>query len=161
MAGLIESYASSLLDLAHKHGKLDEFYRCVALLGLGKMKWTDQIPEELLSFLQSMSDHELHGVMNRFLDMAIKELHIQKVKIVSAVPLKDEHLMDLERRLIKLTQKRIHIVNSVDESLIGGIRFVIGNMVVDNSIKTQLNKMKEEMYKGVYFKIESRETNTN
>lgn len=155
MAGLIQKYAASLLEIAKNNGQLEEFYRSVALIVLGKMSMDSQMPENLSLFLQDILPTEIESVMKQFVELAKEELHIQTVKIVSAVQLRDDQLMDLELRLIKLTKKRVHIENIVDESLIGGIRFVIGNMVVDNSIKTQLASLKEELYKGVYFKIES------
>jgi F-type H+-transporting ATPase subunit delta len=71
--------------------------------------------------------------------------NIVSASVVSAAPLSPEHVAALERRLAALTGKQMQVEVTTDPSLIGGIVARIGSTVYDGSIKTQLEKMKQQL----------------
>lgn len=153
MAKLINRAAASLLEQALRNGNLEDIYKGAVDLAAGKNS-DKKLPEDLSAFLHYLTEADVQPIMTRFLEMAREELNIMPVEVISAVPLKPEQIALLEIRVIHLVKKRINITNTIDHSIIGGLRIIIGTMVIDNSIKSQLIKMKEELYKGVYFNNE-------
>ena len=71
------------------------------------------------------------------------------VEVISAVPLTEGQLADLETRLVKGTRRQVQLVPRVDESLVGGLRLVSDGRVMDASIKSRLEEMKEKLHRGV------------
>ena len=74
----------------------------------------------------------------------------RNAEIISAVPLTGEQLYRLEVKLIRLLRKPIDISTTVDPSLLGGLRVIVDDMVIDHSVKRRLIDMKQAVYQGVY-----------
>ena len=155
MAGLTSSPLEQLLEAARKEGRLPDLYRHAREMLKNNGEETGDIPPELREYMHAMMASGIRPALARFIETAREELKIVDVEIVSAVPLKEEQLVALEYRLIKTLKKRINVKTSVDHDLIGGFRVVIGDHVVDNSIKTQMEQIRESLYKGVYFQHEN------
>ncbi|MEO7940955.1 MAG: F0F1 ATP synthase subunit delta [Burkholderiaceae bacterium] len=62
--------------------------------------------------------------------------------VFSAFPIDDKALADLAGVLEKRFGRKLHITMQVDASLIGGIRVVVGDEVLDTSVKARLDQMK-------------------
>ena len=153
MARLGKQYAKALMELAQEHGNLEEIYRQALRVSEDKeLIMDEEMPKELKVFLQLIEEKDLLPTLQHFVEMVREELRIAHADVISAVPLTDKQLAELERKLIHLTRKRVEIVNHVDASLLGGVRIILDDTVIDNSIKSQLSGMKEQMYEGVYFK---------
>lgn len=65
------------------------------------------------------------------------------VKIESVYPLQGEILKRIREQLIKSTKKDIIITSQLNPSLIGGIRIILGNQIIDGSISYKLKKLSE------------------
>ncbi len=68
---------------------------------------------------------------------------IARAEIVTARPLKEEALGRIEKSLEGLTSKKIKPEVREDKDLIGGIVVKIGDLVLDGSVKAQLQGLKE------------------
>jgi F-type H+-transporting ATPase subunit delta len=68
---------------------------------------------------------------------------IARAEIVTARPLKEEALGRIEKSLEELTSKKIKPEVREDKGLIGGIVVKIGDLVLDGSVKAQLEGLKE------------------
>lgn len=64
-----------------------------------------------------------------------------KVEVTSALPLEEREQRDLSRALAKTTSREIEMEVTVDEGLIGGLVVKIGDQVIDNSIRGQLEAL--------------------
>ena len=60
----------------------------------------------------------------------------------SAFPIDASALADLSATLEKRFARKLNVSVQIDESLIGGIRVVVGDEVLDTSVKTRLEQMK-------------------
>lgn len=69
-----------------------------------------------------------------------------KLTITTSVVLSDEEKQELEKKLAKKYGK-FKTEYYIDDELIGGIIIFDGDKVYDGSIRTQLNKMREQIYK--------------
>ncbi len=77
--------------------------------------------------------------------MVDKDQNISHGSIVSAFEL-DTVLQDkIQATLEKLTGNRVILETQVDPSILGGIIAKVGDLVLDGSIKTQLNGLKESI----------------
>lgn len=71
--------------------------------------------------------------------------NIARAEITTARPLKEEALKKIEQALEKLTSKTVRSHTSEDDSLIGGVKVKIGDLVLDGSVKAQLEGLKESL----------------
>ncbi len=70
---------------------------------------------------------------------------IVRATVTSATPLTDEKKQRLEESLGSMTGKKVQLDVAVDPALIGGVVTRIGSTVYDGSIRTQLQKMKQQL----------------
>lgn len=151
MLNLSRRYAKALLEYAEERG-LGEIYRQALLLAAGRKELDPaEIPGGLLGdFLRQVPQEERTQALYLFLELARDRMDLLETEIISAVPLTPGQLANLEVRLIKMFRKQLDITVRVDPSLLGGLRVIVGNTVLDDTIKRKLQDMKDSVYKGVY-----------
>lgn len=62
--------------------------------------------------------------------------------VYSAFPIEDAALAELGATLQKRFGRKLNLTVKLDESLIGGVRVVVGDEVLDTSVKARLEQMK-------------------
>ena len=77
--------------------------------------------------------------------MVDKDQNISHGSIVSAIELDQAILDKIQGTLEKLTGNKVILETQVDPSIIGGVIAKVGDLVLDGSIKTQLNGLKESI----------------
>ena len=65
--------------------------------------------------------------------------------VTSAIPIEAGDLTRIQTSLERLTSKKITVTSAVDETLLGGARVQIGNIVLDGSVQSQLNRMRDQL----------------
>jgi F-type H+-transporting ATPase subunit delta len=98
------------------------------------------LDKERIGAVEAISDH--YGMLTD------EALNIAKADIVTAKPLKKEALEKLNKSLEELTSKTIRSNVKEDPDLIGGVLVKIGDLVLDGSIKAQLEGLKESFKRG-------------
>lgn len=73
---------------------------------------------------------------------------IERVEAVSAVALSEEQILRLGEKLSALTKKKVIIKNTVDGSILGGMKLRYAGVQLDGSVKTQLESF-EKRLKGI------------
>ena len=76
--------------------------------------------------------------------------NIIRADIITARPLKDEAMDKLDAVLAKITSKTVKTRVKEDKSLIGGLVVKIGDLVLDGSVRAQLEGLKESLKRGEY-----------
>jgi len=71
--------------------------------------------------------------------------NIVRADVTSAAPLSPEKTKALEESLAKVTGKKVELSVSVDPQLLGGVVARIGSTVYDGSVRTQLQRMRQEL----------------
>lgn len=66
-------------------------------------------------------------------------------EVVSARPLSDQQLAQLERALEALSGKKVDIAKREDPELLGGIVAKLGDTVYDGSLRTQLAQLRQRL----------------
>lgn len=77
--------------------------------------------------------------------MVDREQGISHGSVVSAVELDAALLEKIQATLEKITGNQVILETEVDSSIIGGVIAKVGDLVLDGSIKTQLNGLKESI----------------
>jgi F-type H+-transporting ATPase subunit delta len=71
--------------------------------------------------------------------------NIVRADVTSAAPLSPEKTKALEESLAIVTGKKVVLSVGVDPALLGGVVARIGSTVYDGSVKTQLQRMRQEL----------------
>ena len=111
-------------------------------------------PDLIKNFLRLLLDKNRIGAVREITDYYIEltdEIsNITRAVIVTAKPVKKEALDNLTNALKQFTSKEVKTAVAQDESLIGGVVVRLGDLVLDGSIKSQLERLKESLKRGVY-----------
>ena len=166
-------YAEAVFRLADGAGKLSEWSSMLGALAQVarnervRAAWSDpnQPPAKVAGLFISILGGKLSGgaenlvrvlAENRRLDV-LDEVRAQfdalkngregviEAEIQSAFPLGDAQLADLVARLEKKTGRKVKARVSVDRELIGGVRVVLGDKVIDASARAQLGALESAL----------------
>ena len=110
-----------------------------------------KIDEELLSFLLILIEKDrilyLREKLNEMEKIDLERKNILSAVVKTAVPLLESEISDLQEKLEKQYNKKIIMTTEIDKSLLGGVYVRVGNDVIDGTIKSKLEEMKDIMLK--------------
>jgi len=143
---------SALCELIEENGELKEFLANPIVEKRDKKNIIEVILEKVkpspitANFVRLLTDKGRIVIFKEIVD-AYREkmdeaLGIVRVQVRTAFPLSPELEGKLKEFLMKNTGKRVMMEVSEDKSLLGGLVVKIGDLVYDNSIKTQLNNIR-------------------
>ena len=92
----------------------------------------------------------IHEVTDHYSRLTDVLSNISQADIITARPLKTEALERLKKTLKGLTSKDVRAEVKQDGSLIGGLIVKIGDLVLDGSVKAQLEGLRESLKRGEY-----------
>ena len=168
---IIKKYASSLYQLGKEHDTLNEVQKGLRLVSslykssntfryfLLTKKITDNDKKvvllnilkehcstyvlELISIIIEKGDiKSLNAIINHFFIVLHNESDIISVKVITSSALNDSEMQILINNIESKLNKKVSAKNEVDPDIIGGVKLMIGNKVVDGSISHQLRKIK-------------------
>lgn len=155
--GQVERISEDLLaisDLLKKNPRLLELLESPRVLEKDKKQLVDatfapQISEALLSFLQLViNKHRIEFILamaEDFQRLVKEDQGIVEAKVLTARSL-DQSLTDqIREQMEKSTGKRIEMKVETDPTLVGGAVIILGDKIIDRSIRNQLNQLKEQM----------------
>jgi len=103
----------------------------------------------LVNFLQLLVDRrrfeELPAIADAFDDLAAKAEGRVEVEAVTAVPLDEELRTALVERIQSQTGREVTLTERVDPEIVGGIMLLVGNVLVDGSVRYQLAGLRREL----------------
>lgn len=166
------TYARALRDIAIERGKIDEIAEELesleqALYGDKSLRVFFESPKiprpekksvlektlsgkvsaEVLNLLKILVDRGRQGLLDQICatfaelyDSHMKRMH---VTVDCAVPIADQQASQLKELLGSRLDRTITMETRVDDDLLGGMKVRFGDTVIDGSIRTQLNKVRE------------------
>ena len=172
MADRVDAYADGMLAVAQADGNLaavsDELFRFArALEGNDELKTTlsdphlpasrrQQIVEDLLGgradattvALVSMAvgagrGRDLPAIIDRLVTKAAAQEDKAVAEVRSAVELTDDQKSRLADAVKKATGKTVEVKVVVDPTVLGGLVTTVGDTVIDGSVRTRLEQMKQ------------------
>jgi F-type H+-transporting ATPase subunit delta len=90
----------------------------------------------------------LPDVLSMYRERLLDHQRVLRAEVTTTSPLTNERIEEIERRLARVTGKRVTLAARVDPAIIGGIVARIGSTVYDGSLARQLEKMKSRLLEG-------------
>tara|TARA_B100000214_G_scaffold371922_1_gene349200 strand:- start:620 stop:1156 length:537 start_codon:yes stop_codon:yes gene_type:complete len=95
--------------------------------------------------LENKKIYYIDSIAELFHEMVLADDQILTATVETAYPLSSEQKDKLSKKLQKQHSKKIMIEESVNKSLIAGIKIHVNNQVIDHSIKFRVNAMREQI----------------
>jgi F-type H+-transporting ATPase subunit delta len=166
-------YAEALFDVAKKKGRLDEvgddlsqFAGAVsgdrelqvfffsphfssAEKSEGLRRAVSGADPELLNFLELLIEKgrmaELFRIRREYEALRRRENRQLDVTVTSAVALDPAEVAKIGEEIERQTGQRVELASDVDEEILGGVVLQVGNMVLDASIRSRLEKLRKSV----------------
>jgi F-type H+-transporting ATPase subunit delta len=68
-----------------------------------------------------------------------------KAEVTTAIPLLEDQKLQLRQRLERVIGSKVRLVQRVDPGILGGLRVKVRDKVMDNSIRSQLHRLRETL----------------
>lgn len=103
--------------------------------------------EFLLVLIKKYRIGYLREIIESFRKLVADERGMIVARIVTAKPLDDTERSDLSARLQAKTGKTIELDEKVDPSILGGMIVILGDKIIDGSVRCGLGMLKEALMK--------------
>jgi F-type H+-transporting ATPase subunit delta len=111
-----------------------------------------QLPPLVSNLLQLLLDkHRLNvvdGVAQAYQEMVDEVENVSRARVKAAIVLDDATQDRLRQVLSKLTGSTVVMEVEEDPNIIGGIVAKVGDLVLDGSVRSQINTLRESLIKG-------------
>jgi F-type H+-transporting ATPase subunit delta len=166
-------YADALFEAAKDSGKLDEIheqlgevvdaiaenhdlqvflfspYFSTAEKRDGLAKAISGAEPELINFLELLAEkHRMPAIFrirDRFSELWAEENKRLDVTVTSAVELDKSVIEHVGSEIEKQTDRKVELHSQVDPDILGGLVLRVGNMVLDASLRSKLEKLRKEV----------------
>ena len=102
--------------------------------------------ELLVQLLNDGQIQLLEEIIKRVLFLIDNKIGAMKVTVTTSSLLNENELDELVTGIEKKLEKKIEMESVVDTKIIAGIKFRIGNTIIDGSIATRLQKLEYSLY---------------
>ena len=114
-----------------------------------KKIFENQLSDNMNNFLKIVIDKDrmsaIEDIKESYKNLLNDKNNILEGTAITAVPLNEEEIKDLEKNLSKKYNKNVTLNNIVDESILGGVLVKLGNEEIDGTVKTRLAKIKNQL----------------
>ncbi len=173
MQELAEVYARSLFESAQEHDRIDAVHEqlgqvCDELASSrdlqvfffspyfssqeqadGISKVLEDADEYLVRFLELLCERHrmpvIHRVRRTFDKLWTEKENLLPVSITSAVELDEQTAEGVGRAIGEQTGMRVELSSSVDPEILGGLVIQVGNMVLDKSVRSRLERARKQV----------------
>ena len=105
--------------------------------------------EELVNFLELLAEkHRMPAIFRirkHLDDLWAEENRRLEVRLTSAVPLDSSVVKKVGEEIERKTDKKIDLESDVDEEILGGLVLRVGNMVLDASLRSKLERLRKQV----------------
>lgn len=126
--------------------RLDDAQRCDLVKGLLKGVTLDA---HLSNFVELLVSNDrlllMPEIAEQFQALKDKAEGVAQADIVSAFPMSEQQVSELVQLLEPKFNLKLKPHVTVDETLIGGVRVVVGDYVLDTSVQAQLSRMRDAL----------------
>jgi ATP synthase F1 delta subunit len=155
--GRIEAADADLAALDRIFQDEPEFFNLVCNPGIAAQGKKDalravlegHVDKELLNFLFILIDKRRIGgfraIVKAYHAQVNANLGVSIGTVYSALPLPADRLGRLEAETGKLLQKNVRLDNLIDGDIIGGVRIFIEGRLIDASVRTRLDTLKDRL----------------
>jgi F-type H+-transporting ATPase subunit delta len=176
MEEIAEVYARALFDVAKEHDILDEVHDQLGQFaealdenrdlqmfffspyfssqekkdGIGKM--LEGADEHFVRFLELLAERHrmpaIFRIRKDFDELYAEERKLLPVTITSAVELDQDTVKGIGKKIEEQTGRKVDLTTKVDPNVIGGLVMRVGNIVMDGSIRSRLERLRKQVAKA-------------
>lgn len=111
--------------------------------------FSDKINRNLKNFLKILVEKGRISSL-KYIELTFKQLlndknNIIEGTVISAIPMSNDKVKQLEENLSKKYNKNVTLENKVDETILGGVIVRLGNTQIDGSVKSRLDNIKDQL----------------
>ena len=88
---------------------------------------------------------DLPAIIRQLVDMSAAEANKEVAEVRSAVPLTDDQRKRLAEALSEATGKQVEVKVVIDPAVLGGAVATLGDTVIDGSVRTRLDRLKNAL----------------
>ena len=104
------------------------------------------IEMDLMVLLMENGHMMLLGEVIKHFDYLLdKNSEVIKVQITSSARLSDDEVQQISSKIENKIQKKVDVKTKTDTSIIGGIKLRVGNTLIDGSVFSRLQKMRDAL----------------
>lgn len=107
--------------------------------------------KDIVSLLKLLIDNNriryVVDVLDAFNSLCNNARNVEEGLVYSIIPLDEQTKKQLEKKISKLENVEVELINKIDPNLIGGLKVVINGHIYDGSIKNKLEQMKIDLLK--------------
>jgi F-type H+-transporting ATPase subunit delta len=161
--GQYAEYGQNLQEFADFCSANDEFFRVVSNqifaiddrkkiieTVLEKSSFSDMVKNFLRLLLDKNRIGAVKEITDHYSKLTDEISNITRAEVITARPLKEDAVGRLVQALKALTSKEVVLDVTEDESIMGGLIVKAGGLVLDGSVKTQLEGLRESLKRGEY-----------
>ena len=170
-------YANALLELAIENNTVSDyqkqikfvysfikenpnliyFLKCYTVENLDKKKlmekiFKSEVNKDVLHFMFLLIDKKRINYIDKicleFNSVCNEHRGVLEGIIYTTEALSDEQIRKIEDKVAVKLNKKVELTNSINPSIIGGIKIVVNDTVFDNSVASRLNALKQELING-------------
>lgn len=150
----IQKELSLISDLWQKNAQLRAFLEAPQISGEEKDKllqttFQGRISELLLQFLLFLLSkgrlENIVGIDTQYDGLLKEKEGLVEAQVITASPLDEKLSLSLKEKMEKKTGKKVSLIFKLDPQIIGGIRVIVGNQIIDKSIRTELDRLREDL----------------
>ena len=108
-----------------------------------------KLSQNMINFLKILADKDrlalLADIEKDFKVLLNEKNNILEGIVITAVPMKEEEVKELQTKLSAKYNKTVVLENEVDKSVLGGVLVRLWNEEIDGTVKNRLDKMKEQL----------------
>jgi len=106
------------------------------------------VDEIIAGFLSYLKNEKKVNLLPHIVKKLHQHISLTQVEgeIISTVPLKPEQISTISALIEEKFHKRVQFTNRIDRSIVGGIVISFDDIIIDQSIKAQLDELKKKSY---------------
>jgi F-type H+-transporting ATPase subunit delta len=118
--------------------------------GIGKM--IEGANENFVRFLELLAERHrmpaIFRIRRDFDELYAEERKLLPVTITSAVELDKDTIKEITSKIEEQTGRKVELSTKVDPNVIGGLVMRVGNVVMDGSIRSRLERLRKQVAKA-------------
>jgi F-type H+-transporting ATPase subunit delta len=150
---LIREQLRAFTDALESNRELSTFFFSPSFSSREKKEGIERVlvgaDENFVNFLNVLIDNHrmpvIFRIRKQYEALWREENRLLPVEITSAVELDDDVARSIAERVEQQTGKRVELTRRVDDTILGGLVVRVSNMILDASIRNQLERLRRQV----------------
>ena len=149
----IREQLGAFADALEQHRELNSFFFSPSFSSREKKEGVERVlvgaEEIFVNFLNVLMDNHrmpvIFRIRKQYEELWREQNKLLPVEITSAVELDEDVARRIAERVEQQTGRRVELTRRVDDAILGGLVVRVSNMILDASIKNQLERLRRQV----------------